>query len=109
MAFSGCSVNCVCVRNRENRIENSRGGKTIFFTIRRTKREHATMPLFPLSPSPAAETPPLVGLAKVAAGSPLAGEKLKVQYYHLASRTVLNRCASGRVPDRKSTRLNSSH
>ena len=56
------------------------------------------MPLFPFPPSPAAETPPLVGLAKVAAASPLAGEKQKVQYFRLASRTILNRCASGRVP-----------
>jgi DNA repair photolyase len=56
------------------------------------------MPLFPLSPSATAESPALVGLAKIAAESPLAVEKRATQYFRLASKSVLNRCASTRVP-----------
>jgi len=40
----------------------------------------------------------LIGLGKIAAQSPLAVQKHKAQYYHLASKRVLNRCRSEGVP-----------
>ena len=51
-------------------------------------------PLAPASP----KAPALVGLAKVAAESPLALEKRQAQYFRLATKSVLNRCTSTRVP-----------
>ncbi len=59
------------------------------------------MTLFPESQSPptvAADSPALAGLAKAAAESPVAISKQKAQYYQLASKRVLNRCRSARVP-----------
>ena len=59
------------------------------------------MTLFPeaQSPPPMPAYPPvLVGLAKAAAISSVAIHKQKAQYYHLASKRVLNRCRSARVP-----------
>jgi len=51
-------------------------------------------PLAPASP----KTPALVALARVAAESPLALEKRQAQYFRLATKSVLNRCTSTRVP-----------
>ena len=42
--------------------------------------------------------PVLVGLAKVAARSPRLVQKQTVEYHSLASQTILNRCASERMP-----------
>ncbi|MBI2815885.1 MAG: radical SAM protein [Acidobacteria bacterium] len=47
---------------------------------------------------PAAENPPLVGIARLAAQSPHLATKKSVEYFSLASRSVLNRCTSKRVP-----------
>jgi DNA repair photolyase len=59
------------------------------------------MTLFPQiqNQPPIASNPPvLVGLAKVAAQSPVAVSKQKARYFTLASKRVLNRCRSPRVP-----------
>jgi DNA repair photolyase len=48
--------------------------------------------------APVAKPLLLVGLAKVAAESPLAVEKRVAQYFRLRAKTVLNRCTSTRVP-----------
>jgi DNA repair photolyase len=59
------------------------------------------MTLFPQIPSPpslGASSPALVGLAKVAAQSPVAVSKQQARYFSLASKRVLNRCRSPRVP-----------
>src|SRR5690349_7903646 len=40
----------------------------------------------------------LVGLAKVAAGSPVLAHKRRVDYFSLACQSVLNRCSSPRMP-----------
>lgn len=56
-----------------------------------------SIPNLTLAP-PSPKTPALVGLARVAAESPLAVEKRKAQYFRLATKSVLNRCTSTRVP-----------
>lgn len=50
------------------------------------------------SPSQPLHTPPLVGIARLAAESPLVRERAEVEYYELASRSALNRESSGRMP-----------
>jgi len=40
----------------------------------------------------------LVGIARLAAQSPLVRERAEVEYYHLAARSALNRESSGRMP-----------
>jgi len=66
----------------------------------RIKSEYRGMILFPqIQSTPASANPPrLVGLAKVAAQSPVAVSKQKAQYFALPSQRVLNRCRSPRVP-----------
>ena len=49
----------------------------------------------PTPPEPAAD---LVGIARLAASSPLADNKRSVEYFLLPSRSILNRCDSDRVP-----------
>jgi DNA repair photolyase len=44
------------------------------------------------------EKTPLVGIARLAAQSPLVHERAEVEYYRLAARSVLNRESSGRMP-----------
>jgi len=44
------------------------------------------------------ESSPLVGIARLAAQSPLVRERAEVEYFNLASRTALNRESSGRMP-----------
>jgi len=44
------------------------------------------------------EKPPLVGIARMAAQSPLVRERAEVEYFRLAARTALNRESSGRMP-----------
>jgi DNA repair photolyase len=44
------------------------------------------------------EKAPLVGIARLAAQSPLVRERAEVEYYRLPVRSVLNREASGRMP-----------
>ena len=46
----------------------------------------------------AVEKTPLVGIARMAAESPLVRERAEVEYYCLGSRSVLNRESSGRKP-----------
>jgi hypothetical protein len=41
---------------------------------------------------------PLVGIARLAAQSPLVRERAEVEYYRLAARSALNRESSGRMP-----------
>ena len=50
------------------------------------------------SPSQPPHTPPLVGIARLAAESPRVRERAEVEYYELASRSALNRESSGRMP-----------
>ena len=45
-----------------------------------------------------AEKTALVGIARMAAQSPLVRERAEVEYYHLAARSTLNRESSGRMP-----------
>jgi len=49
----------------------------------------------PLPPEPATE---LVGIARLAASSPLAAEKRGTEYFLLPVRSILNRCDSPRMP-----------
>ena len=49
----------------------------------------------PTSPAPAAQ---LVGIARLAAESPLVRERAEVEYFALPSRSTLNRESSGRMP-----------
>lgn len=58
------------------------------------------MTLFPLlSQKPLGKMqPPLVGLARVAAQSPVLSRKRKVEYFSLAAQSLLNRCSSPRLP-----------
>jgi DNA repair photolyase len=51
------------------------------------------MPLFRIDP-PAKGTAPLVGIARIAAESPHLGAKKSVEYFSLASRSILNRCSN---------------
>lgn len=51
----------------------------------------------PLS-SGAAGPPLLKGIARLAASAPLADAKRAVEYFELPTRSILNRCASERVP-----------
>ena len=44
------------------------------------------------------EKTPLVGIARMAAESPLVRERAEVEYFRLASRSTLNRESSGRMP-----------
>jgi DNA repair photolyase len=44
------------------------------------------------------EKTPLVGIARLAAQSPLVRERAEVEYYRLGARSVLNRESSGRMP-----------
>lgn len=55
------------------------------------------MELFILN-KPAERDAPLVGIARLAAESPHLATKKSVEYFSLASRSVLNRCNSKRVP-----------
>ena len=45
-----------------------------------------------------ADKTPLVGIARMAAQSPLVRERAEVEYYRLAARSTLNRESSGRMP-----------
>ncbi len=45
-----------------------------------------------------ADKTPLVGIARLAAQSPLVRERAEVEYYRLAARSTLNRESSGRMP-----------
>ncbi len=54
--------------------------------------------LFPEKASAAAASPPLVGIARLAAESPSLAAKRKVEYFGLRSKSILNRCNSRRVP-----------
>lgn len=66
-----------------------------------TRLRDANLSLFPvpqtasLPPEPATE---LVGIARLAASSPLADEKRGTEYFRLPVRSVLNRCDSPRMP-----------
>ena len=44
------------------------------------------------------EPNPLVGIARLAAHSPLVRERAEVEFFSLAARSALNREASGRMP-----------
>ena len=46
---------------------------------------------------PAPDPPPLVGIARLAAQSPLLDAKSRVEYFELESRSILNRCSSPRM------------
>jgi len=49
-------------------------------------------------PAPPAPTPRFMGIARLAAVSPLVRERAEVEYFALQSRSVLNRESSGRMP-----------
>lgn len=55
------------------------------------------MALFDVSPESAAGTS-LVGIARLAAESPLLAGKRQVEYFSLPAKSILNRCSSRRVP-----------
>jgi DNA repair photolyase len=70
---------------------------------RLTPRKKVPAPtLFPSIPKPNDPSPPgpatLVGIARLAASSPLAEEKRGTEYFLLPVRSILNRCTSERVP-----------
>ena len=73
---------------------------------RHARSKETTPSLFPtVSPRPAPETAwsagpagELVGIARLAAASPLAQEKRGTEYFLLPVRSILNRCDSERVP-----------
>jgi DNA repair photolyase len=44
------------------------------------------------------EKTPLVGIARMAAQSPLVRERAEVEYFRLEARSTLNRESSGRMP-----------
>lgn len=54
------------------------------------------MPELPLIPAPLRS--PLVGIARLAAESPLLRERADVEYFNLPARSALNRESSGRMP-----------
>ena len=56
-----------------------------------------SQPLIPTNPIPTNPSV-LVGLARIAAQSPVAVSKQKAQYFALTSKSILNRCRSSRVP-----------
>ncbi|MBI3895358.1 MAG: radical SAM protein [Acidobacteria bacterium] len=56
------------------------------------------MQLFPASHPETSPATPLIGLAKKAAESPSLVRKHQVEYFGLRAQTILNRCASERVP-----------
>ena len=56
------------------------------------------MQLFVLQENVPRETSPQVGIARLAAASPLLAGKRTVEYFSLASKSILNRCTSRRVP-----------
>src|SRR5579862_5115475 len=51
-----------------------------------------------VSPRESAEKVPLVGIARLAAQSPLIRERAEVEFFQLESRSTLNRESSGRMP-----------
>ncbi len=60
-----------------------------------TPRSRKPAPSAPTDVRPPAE---LVGIARLAASSPLAGEKRSTEYFLLPVRSILNRCDSPRMP-----------
>ncbi len=56
------------------------------------------MQLFDLLRSPKNTPAQLVGLGRIAAGSPSLKRKRKVEYFSLASKSILNRCSNPRLP-----------